>query len=232
MASQYDAIVIGAGQAGPPLAARLAGSGMKVAVCERKLFGGTCVNTGCVPTKTLVASAYMAHMARRAAHFGVDVEGRIRVDMKQVKARKDAIVAQSRTGVESWLKSLKNCTVYEGQARFVAPHEVMVADTRHGAGSAHPSHGCRAASDHAARAQAFVSHKRQRITEYLRITILPDPVRLPSIPPSCMPASKCHHLMAAPPPLPSARRRFDRSVRLPPLDPTHTASGTAPDTGF
>jgi pyruvate/2-oxoglutarate dehydrogenase complex dihydrolipoamide dehydrogenase (E3) component len=95
MIYEYDAIVIGTGQAGPALAARLAGAGMKVAMLERKLFGGACVNTGHMPTKTLVASAYAAHVARRAADFWVAVEGRVEVDMKQVKARKDAVSAQS-----------------------------------------------------------------------------------------------------------------------------------------
>src|SRR5713226_10669635 len=98
MSTAYDAIIIGTGQAGPPLAERLAAAGMKVAICERKLFGGTCVNTGCIPTKTMVASAYAARMARRAADFGVVVEGPVNVDMKQVKARKDAVSGKSRTG--------------------------------------------------------------------------------------------------------------------------------------
>src|SRR6202171_2660239 len=99
MTNQFDAIIIGTGQAGPFLARRLAAAGMKVAIVERKLFGGTCVNTGCIPTKTMVASAYAAHMARRAADFGVDA-GPVTVDMKRVKARKDAISGKSRTGVE------------------------------------------------------------------------------------------------------------------------------------
>ena len=98
MSTAYDAIIIGTGQAGPPLARRLAEAGMKVAIIERNLFGGTCVNTGCIPTKTMVASAYAAHMAQRAADFGVDLGGASRVDMKRVKARKDDISAQSRTG--------------------------------------------------------------------------------------------------------------------------------------
>jgi pyruvate/2-oxoglutarate dehydrogenase complex dihydrolipoamide dehydrogenase (E3) component len=126
MAQTYDAIIIGTGQAGPSLAGRLAGSGKKVAIIERKLFGGTCVNTGCIPTKTQVASAYAAHMARRAAEFGVTVDGRLSVDMKQVKARKDAVSGQSRTGVETWLKTMANCTVYESHARFESPHAVRV----------------------------------------------------------------------------------------------------------
>jgi pyruvate/2-oxoglutarate dehydrogenase complex dihydrolipoamide dehydrogenase (E3) component len=94
---------------------------MKVAIVERKLFGGTCVNTGCIPTKTMVASAYAAHMARRAAEFGVDAGGAWSVDMARVKARKDAISAKSRTGLEAWLKNMDNCTVYEGHARFESP---------------------------------------------------------------------------------------------------------------
>ena len=111
---KFDAIVIGTGQAGPPLARRLVAAGRKVAVIERKHFGGTCVNTGCTPTKALVASAYAAHVARRHADYGVTIGGPIAVDMKAVKARKDAIVAPSRNGVERSLKSLEGCTVYQG----------------------------------------------------------------------------------------------------------------------
>src|ERR1700704_3462260 len=107
----YDAIVIGTGQAGPPLAGRLAAAGMNVAIIERKLFGGTCVNTGCIPTKTMVASAYAAHLAGRAADYGIDIPGPIKVDMQRVKARKDAISGKSREGVEAWLKKMENCTV-------------------------------------------------------------------------------------------------------------------------
>ena len=133
MAASFDAIIIGTGQAGPPLAVRLAGAGMKVAIVERKLFGGTCVNTGCIPTKTLVASAYAAHMARRAADFGVDAgPGAVdmKVDMKRVKARKDDISAKSRTGVESMLRSTPNVTVYTGSARFESAREVSVGAVR------------------------------------------------------------------------------------------------------
>src|SRR5262249_31220487 len=122
----YDAIIIGAGQAGPALAGRLVGAGLKIAFVERKLFGGTCVNTGCTPTKTLIASAYAAHVARRAADYGVAIGGTIKVDMKAVKARKDGVVAKSRDGVEHWLKTMEGCTVYEGHARFVAPKNVVV----------------------------------------------------------------------------------------------------------
>src|ERR1700732_29983 len=124
----YDAIMIGTGQAGPPLARRLAAAGMTVAVIERGAFGGTCVNTGCIPTKTLVASAYAAHMARRAGEFGIGLGGLVHIDMPRVKARKDRISEQSRVGVEQSLRSLANCTVYQGHARFVAPHEVQVGD--------------------------------------------------------------------------------------------------------
>ena len=130
MTTAFDAIVIGTGQAGPYLTRRLAGSGMKVAIVERKLFGGTCVNTGCIPTKTMVASAYAAHLARRAADFGVAIGGAVSVDMRQVKARKDAVSAQSRTGLETSLKSLANCTVYEGHARFQSPREISVGAER------------------------------------------------------------------------------------------------------
>jgi pyruvate/2-oxoglutarate dehydrogenase complex dihydrolipoamide dehydrogenase (E3) component len=124
----FDAIIIGAGQAGPSLAGRLTGAGMTVAFVERKLFGGTCVNTGCMPTKTLVASAYAAHLARRAAEFGVVLEGAVRVDMKKVKARADAVVMASRTGVESWLRGMPGCTVFSGHARFEAPNQVRVGE--------------------------------------------------------------------------------------------------------
>ena len=126
---RFDAIVVGTGQAGPSLARRLVAAGRKVAVIERKHFGGTCVNTGCTPTKALVASAYAAHLARRHADYGVTVGGPIAVDMKAVKARKDAIVAPSRNGVERSLKSLDGCTVYQGHGRFVSPTEVQVGET-------------------------------------------------------------------------------------------------------
>jgi pyruvate/2-oxoglutarate dehydrogenase complex dihydrolipoamide dehydrogenase (E3) component len=122
----YDAIIIGTGQAGPGLARRLVAAGWTVAIIERKLFGGTCVNTGCTPTKALVASAYVANVARRAANYGVTIDSMIKVDMKAVKARKDAVVAASRNGVEGSLKTLKGCTVYEGHARFIAERKVAV----------------------------------------------------------------------------------------------------------
>ena len=126
MATRYDAIVIGTGQSGPALAGRMSDAGMKVAVIERKLFGGTCVNTGCIPTKTLVASARTAHVASRAADYGVMIEGAISVDMKKVKARKDGISGASNKGVESWLKGMENVTVFEGHGRFESPDTVIV----------------------------------------------------------------------------------------------------------
>jgi pyruvate/2-oxoglutarate dehydrogenase complex dihydrolipoamide dehydrogenase (E3) component len=126
MTAHFDAIVIGTGQAGPALAARLSQTGMKVAVIERNRFGGTCVNTGCIPTKTLVASAYAAHLTRRSAEYGVAINGPVQVDMKRVKARKDEIAGRSMDGVESWMRGLKNGAVYHGHARFEAPHAVRV----------------------------------------------------------------------------------------------------------
>jgi pyruvate/2-oxoglutarate dehydrogenase complex dihydrolipoamide dehydrogenase (E3) component len=130
MSTRYDAIIIGTGQAGPSLARRLAGAGKKVAIIERKLFGGTCVNTGCIPTKTMVASAYAAQVVRRAAEFGVDVPGPLSIDMKLVKARKDGVSAASRNGLENDLKHRENCTVYQGHARFESPDEVSVGAER------------------------------------------------------------------------------------------------------
>jgi pyruvate/2-oxoglutarate dehydrogenase complex dihydrolipoamide dehydrogenase (E3) component len=128
--SQFDAIVIGTGQAGPSLAERLSGVGMRVAIIERHRFGGTCVNTGCIPTKTMIASAYVAQAARRARGYGVNLGGELTVDMKAVKARKDAISERSSRGVENWLRDLKNVTVFLGTARFEDPVTVRVnADT-------------------------------------------------------------------------------------------------------
>ena len=126
MSTRFDAIIIGTGQAGPALAARLSARGMRVAIIERKLFGGTCVNTGCIPTKTLVASAYAAHLVCRAAEYGVTVGGPISVDMKRVKARKDEISGRSNRNVEKWMRGLENGTVYQGHARFESPHTVRV----------------------------------------------------------------------------------------------------------
>jgi pyruvate/2-oxoglutarate dehydrogenase complex dihydrolipoamide dehydrogenase (E3) component len=122
----HDAIIIGTGQSGPSLARRLVAADQKVAVIERKFFGGTCVNTGCTPTKTLVASAYAAYLARRAGDYGVTIGGPVGVDMKAVKARKDAVAGASRRGVERSLKTLEGCTVYEGHAQFVGTKKVAV----------------------------------------------------------------------------------------------------------
>lgn len=126
MGEKYDAIVIGAGQAGPALSVRLAQAGRKTAILERKLFGGTCVNVGCVPTKTLVASARAAYLARHGVNFGVMIEGAVRVDMARVKARKDAVVKQSNESVTAWLKGTPNLTVFEGHGRFESSHAVRV----------------------------------------------------------------------------------------------------------
>jgi pyruvate/2-oxoglutarate dehydrogenase complex dihydrolipoamide dehydrogenase (E3) component len=128
MTQSFDAIVIGAGQAGPALAGRLTGAGMKVALVERKLFGGTCVNTGCMPTKTLVASAYAAHLARRSAEYGVCIASEIAIDMKRVKGRADTVSTNARTGIESGLRRMDGLTVVQGHARFVGPAAVRIGD--------------------------------------------------------------------------------------------------------
>ena len=128
MRQDFDAIVIGAGQAGPSLAGRLTQAGWTVAMVERKLFGGTCVNVGCTPTKAMVASAHAAHIARRGSDFGVVRKEPVVVDMKQVLARKNAIVMKSRTGVENWLRGMERCTVFTGAARFESPNEIRVGD--------------------------------------------------------------------------------------------------------
>jgi len=125
MTEKFDAIIVGAGQAGPPLAGRLTAAGQTVAVIERKLVGGTCVNTGCIPTKTLVASAHAAHLARRGAEYGVGT-GEVTVDMTKVKARKDKIMLDDRRGVESWLEGMTGCTLIRGHARFEGPHTISV----------------------------------------------------------------------------------------------------------
>jgi pyruvate/2-oxoglutarate dehydrogenase complex dihydrolipoamide dehydrogenase (E3) component len=145
MSKSFDAMVIGAGQAGPPLAGRLTAAGMTVAMIERKLFGGTCVNTGCTPTKALVASAYAAHLARRAADYGVTIGGAVGVDMKRVKARKDKVTLDSRSKLEAWLGGMDKCTVFRGHARFVSPREVDVDGERLSAGRIFLNVGGRAA---------------------------------------------------------------------------------------
>ncbi|OBK31454.1 mercuric reductase [Mycobacterium asiaticum] len=126
-AQAFDAIIVGAGQAGPPLAGRLTAAGQRVAVIERQHVGGTCVNYGCIPTKTLVASAHAAHLARRGAEYGVGT-GPVSVDMAKVKARKDDIMLKDRHGVESWLDGMDGCTVFRGHARFEDPHTIRVGD--------------------------------------------------------------------------------------------------------
>jgi pyruvate/2-oxoglutarate dehydrogenase complex dihydrolipoamide dehydrogenase (E3) component len=128
MIQNFDAIIIGAGQAGPGLAGRLTDAGMTVALVERKLFGGTCVNTGCTPTKTLVASAYAAYMARRAGDYGVNFGSAITVDMNKVKARQDTVVRNSREALEAWLTNLRNCVIYRGHARFESASQVRVGN--------------------------------------------------------------------------------------------------------
>ena len=122
---RFDAIIVGAGQAGPPLAERLTAAGMTVALIERKLVGGTCVNTGCMPTKTLVASAYAAHLARRAAEFGVRT-GEVSIDMRAVAARARKVVMDARTGNETWLEGMAGLTLLRGHARFTGPGTIAV----------------------------------------------------------------------------------------------------------
>ncbi len=130
MTEPYDAAIIGTGQAGPALANRLSQAGWKIAVIERGRFGGTCVNTGCMPTKTLVASAYAARLAARAAEYGVTIDGRIGIDMAKVKARKDAVTNTATRNIETWLGSMPGVTVYKGQARFTSPRELAVGADR------------------------------------------------------------------------------------------------------
>ncbi|HWU13479.1 MAG TPA: FAD-containing oxidoreductase [Caulobacter sp.] len=125
---RFDAIIIGAGQAGPSLAGRLTDAGWTVALVERKDFGGTCVNTGCMPTKTLVASAYAAHLARRSAEYGVVLQGAIEVDMKRVHNRARAVTLNARANLETWLGGMKGCTVFRGHARFEGADTVRVGD--------------------------------------------------------------------------------------------------------
>ena len=127
MTQRFDAIVVGAGQAGPPLAGRLTAAGRTVAVVERSLVGGTCVNYGCIPTKTLVASAHAAHVARRGAEYGVGIAD-VTVDMAKVKARKDRIMLGDRHGVEDWIAGMPGCTLIRGHARFVGPKTLRIDD--------------------------------------------------------------------------------------------------------
>lgn len=129
----FDAIIIGAGQAGPSLAGRLTAAGKTVLLAERKLFGGTCVNTGCMPTKALVASAYAAHLARRGSDFGVTIDSPIRIDMARIRERAATVTQNARSGVENWLKGMERCTVVEGHARFAGPNEIEIDGERYGA---------------------------------------------------------------------------------------------------
>jgi pyruvate/2-oxoglutarate dehydrogenase complex dihydrolipoamide dehydrogenase (E3) component len=125
----FDAVVIGGGQAGPSLAGRLTTAGMKVALIERKLLGGTCVNTGCMPTKALVASAYAAHLAQRSAEYGISIEGSVKIDMMRVKARADAVSKNARMNLEKWLCGMDGLTVFRGHARFEDTGVVRVGET-------------------------------------------------------------------------------------------------------
>lgn len=143
-AKSFDAIIIGAGQAGPPLAGRLTAAGMSVALIERKLVGGTCVNTGCMPTKAMVASAYAAHLARRAADYGVTVSGPVGVDYKAIKARKDKVSDDARGNLESWIAGMDRCTLFRGHARFETAGTVRVGDDLLSAGKIFINTGGRA----------------------------------------------------------------------------------------
>nr|HET9763208.1 FAD-dependent oxidoreductase [Casimicrobiaceae bacterium] len=128
MTERFDAIIVGAGQAGPSLAVRLAQAGRKTAVVERKRIGGTCVNNGCIPTKTLIASARTAHVARRGADYGIAIDAPIRVDMAAVKARKDSVVRHSTEGLTRWLGNTPGLTYIEGHARFESARTVRVGE--------------------------------------------------------------------------------------------------------
>lgn len=143
-AKPFDAIIIGAGQAGPPLAGRLTAAGMSVALIERKLVGGTCVNTGCMPTKAMVASAYAAHLARRAADYGVTLSGPVGVDYKAIKARKDKVSDDARGNLESWIAGMDRCTLFRGHARFETSNTVRVGDDLLSAGKIFINTGGRA----------------------------------------------------------------------------------------
>ena len=130
MDEAFDAIVIGAGQAGPPLAVECAGKGWRTVLVERERLGGTCVNVGCIPTKTLVASARAAQVARRAAEWGVTLRGGVQVDMAAVKARKDGVVNHSRQSLDRWIGGTANLTLLLGAARFVGAHTIEVNGRR------------------------------------------------------------------------------------------------------
>ena len=160
MTQVFDAIVIGAGQqAGPALAGRLTAAGMKVALVERKMVGGTCVNTGCMPTKTLVASAYAAHLARRSAEFGIAIESPVEIDMKRVKARADAVSTNARTNVETWLGGMEGLTVVKGHARFDGPDVVRWTKPAEGAAHLHQCRRPRERARHAGYRHGRLSHQ-------------------------------------------------------------------------
>jgi pyruvate/2-oxoglutarate dehydrogenase complex dihydrolipoamide dehydrogenase (E3) component len=143
MTQKFDAIILGAGQAGPALAGRLTQAGMSVAFCEQEHFGGTCVNDGCTPTKTLVASASAAFVARRHSDFGVVINGPIQVDMRAIKARKDAVVMRSVNNLTNWVTSMPGLTVYWGHARFTGPKAIAVGDDQLEADKIFINVGCR-----------------------------------------------------------------------------------------
>jgi pyruvate/2-oxoglutarate dehydrogenase complex dihydrolipoamide dehydrogenase (E3) component len=163
----FDALVIGTGQAGPPLAARLAGAGRSVCIVERASFGGTCVNNGCTPTKTLVASAYAAHMARRASEYGIDIGGPVVADMKRVKARKDEIVRKASHAVEKWMRSLNDVTVVQGHARFDSPRSVTVGGERFGADAIFINVGGRSAKPEGLPAEDYLTSETVMDVDFL-----------------------------------------------------------------
>jgi pyruvate/2-oxoglutarate dehydrogenase complex dihydrolipoamide dehydrogenase (E3) component len=121
----YDAIIIGSGQGGVPLATNLAELGRRVALIEKGQLGGSCINYGCTPTKTMISSARIAHYARVAPEFGIHT-GPVKVDMAEVVARKNEIIDSFRSGIEDQVENSPNLTLYRGQGRFTAPHEVEV----------------------------------------------------------------------------------------------------------
>jgi len=128
MERTFDAVIVGAGQAGPSLAGRLTAAGWKIAIVEKDLVGGTCVNVGCTPTKAMVACAKAAYTAAHGSEWGLIGGEAVRVDLKKIKARKDAIVAKSRTGNENWLRNMPGCTLLFGKARFESKDRLRVGD--------------------------------------------------------------------------------------------------------
>src|SRR5499427_7980635 len=124
---KYDAIIVGSGQAGNPLAFRLADLGWTVALVEEKNLGGTCINTGCTPTKTMVHRAQVAHYARNAARWGVNVS-EVAVDLAKIVAQKDEVVLSFRGGQQRRVDERKNIRLYRNHARFVGPHQLHVGN--------------------------------------------------------------------------------------------------------